>query len=294
MAEIKPGVVRPVTLNASKAGMTRLRTKGGASPETLFELTNGYVNASRCPQQRPGTTWKFNFADTGHTGNAGLTKGLVAFQGVLYTFSARALSSGSTSFVIQRLMHPTNGTADLKAVHFSKPYMGYLYVVGEFLDGVIGHYWIQNPKAWRQSQFYLDNTLVQPTTPNGYYYKAQRLKNPNAWTPVTMYSINDLIQPTEYNGYYYKAAVEGGPSTPPARSGTLEPVWVFQTNINNGIQSSWAMSTFDFSTSTPAVENTPPPTAPGATPPGGEAGGKYDNSYRGASDDNGHHRTFAQ
>jgi len=278
---------RVVTLSASKAGMTRLRYKGGASPETLYELTNGYINASRCPQQRPGTTWKFNFADpaTGHSGNAGYTKGLVAFQGVLWAFSARAITSGSNVYKIQRLIHPTNGSADLKAIHFAQPFMGELYVVAEFLDGVIAHYWLQNVPAWQGWKLYMDNDLVQPTTANGYYYRANRIENPNAWTPVTLYAINDKIQPTQYSGWWFKALAEGGAGTPPARSGTIEPAWNYQVASTSGpspIQGNvTALLTFDFSTSSPAVENNTAPTPPDFVPTDAQPGGRYDNSYRG-------------
>jgi len=278
---------RAVTLNATKAGMTRLRYKGGASPESLYELTNGFVNASRCPQQRPGTTWKFNFADSGHTGNAGLTKGLVAFNGILYTFSARSLTSGSNVYQIIPLKHPTNGSADLKAIHFAQPFMGFLYVVAEFYDGVIVHYWLQTPPVWTARKVYMDNDLIQPTTPNGYYFKAQRLTNPNAWTPLTIYAINDQVQPTNYSGWFFSASAEGGTGTPPARSGATEPAWIYQSVLLPGqpspvVGSPLAASlTIEFSTSSPSTESNSPTTAPNQTPPGGQSGGRYDNSYRG-------------
>ena len=45
----------PVTLSAVQAGITRLRTKGGASPESLYDLINGYVTAARTIAPRPGS-----------------------------------------------------------------------------------------------------------------------------------------------------------------------------------------------------------------------------------------------
>jgi hypothetical protein len=266
---------RTVTLNASKAGMTRLRFKGGASPDTLYELTNGFVNASRCPQQRPGTKWKFNFADTGHTGNAGKTKGLVAFKGVLYAFTHDTAysTSGSSSYKILVLRHPSSTTATLKAIHFAQPFMGLLYVVAEFSDSFIGHYWLQNPPAWKGGvgtpHAYMDNELVQPTTPNGYYYSAKHTFNPPTWTALLQYSVNDIVQPSVYNGYYCQVQSEVGPGTPPARSGATEPTW----NLS--------AKTLDFSASSPPPTPTNSnPTPPNATPPGGEDGGRYSNPYR--------------
>jgi hypothetical protein len=273
---------RVVTLSASKAGMTRLRYKGGASPETLYELTNGFINASRCPQQRPGTRWKFNLADTGHTGNAGKTKGLVAFKGVFYSFthSPSYTTTGSSSYVVVVLRHPTSSTATIAAIHFAQPFMGLLYVVVQFSatsdypSGFIGHYWLQNPPAWKQFSQYMDNALVQPGTPNGYYYEAHRSINPSSWTALLQYKVGDKVQPTTYNGSYFTVNNVYGPGaalTPPiARSGGTEPDWTL-AGLQNGA------FTLEFSTANPLPTPATGTTPPGATPPGIEDGGRYSN-----------------
>lgn len=277
--------IRPVTLNATKAGMTRLRIKGGASPETLFDLTNGFVNASKCPQQRPGLTWLFNFANPslGKDGNAGITKGTVSFKGIVYTFSHTPLTSGSANFVILTLRHPTNTGVALKTIHFAQPFMGFMYVVAEYLDGFIGHFWLQNPAAWKANTQYMDNDMVQPTTPNGYYYQAARTINPPTWTPLFQYradNVNadlrnaDRVQPNTYNGSYFIVKNVFGPgaaATPPiARSSEVEPAWASTGLVNTAI-------VLEFSTaSTPAVPTTGA-TAPIQTVPGTATGGRYTN-----------------
>ena len=48
-------VTRIVYLNALKAGISRLRTKGGPDPETLYDLVNGYVTQAGTVESRPGT-----------------------------------------------------------------------------------------------------------------------------------------------------------------------------------------------------------------------------------------------
>jgi hypothetical protein len=262
---------RGVTLNASKAGITRLRTKGGASPESLYDLSNGFVNASRCPQQRPGTTWLFNFANSGHTGNAGLTRGLVAFKGIVYTFCHTPLTSGSGTYQIITLRHPTSTTATLSVVHYAAPFMGFLYVVAEFSDTKIFDYWLQLPAAWQQGHKYNANDLVQPTVPNGFYYKAQQKSNPNAWTPLLLYKIGDVVQPTTYNGFQYTVYAEAGSGTPPARSGPIEPT--FKLSIGS--------LTLDFSSSTPPPEPAAAPDPPPAKAPGTDTGGRYSNPANG-------------
>ena len=224
-----------LTLTTSQAGMTRLRDKGGASEKALYELTNGYVAASGSPTQRPGTTWKFNWADPflSKGGNAGKMKGLSFFNGVFYRFSASALQSGNSTYQIITLVHPTSSAATLQKVHFVQPFMGYLYVVAQFSattdypNGYIGHYWLQNPAAWKGNKVYMPGDLVQPTTPNGFYYKAVAQINPPAWTPLLQHNLADVIQPTVANGYYYWASTlsaGSGATTTATNSPTIPAV----------------------------------------------------------------------
>ena len=208
--------MRAVTLNASSAGMTRLRSKGGASPETLYELYNGYVTASRTTKQRPAVV----YAHTLPT----VSKGLVYFNGAHFIHLASAPVTpvaGSTNLV---LIHPTPGfSGTVIRIWFAQPFMGLLYVVAEFSDNAIYHYWLQMPAAWQPFTQYKDGDLVQPTTPNGLYYRAYTANPPAAWQPLHQYSTNDVVQPTKYNGFQY-FATNLLPSSPTSSSDT-EPVW---------------------------------------------------------------------
>ncbi|WP_256202355.1 hypothetical protein [Stenotrophomonas pictorum] len=47
--------MRQIAMSAVKAGITRLRDKGGASSDSLYDLLNGYVTAARTIKCRPGT-----------------------------------------------------------------------------------------------------------------------------------------------------------------------------------------------------------------------------------------------
>jgi len=245
--------MRVVTLNATAAGMTRQREKGGANPSTLYELTNGYVNASKAPQQRPGTTWKFAWPTN--------TKGMCAFKGVLHAFSASPIDTGVTDHVVNCLRHPDHSfSGQIQKIHYAAPFLGYLYVVAEFDDGQIFHYWLQEPQPWLAEHAYNGGERVQPTTPNGYYYEATTELTPPAWAPAVKRAVGDVIQPTVATGWKYVCTAVTGDN--PISAGR-EPTWP-QT---------------DGATVTEYVEANPVPPPPGAPAPvvPDPTDGRYDN-----------------
>jgi hypothetical protein len=58
--------------------MTRLRSKGGASPETLYDLLNGYITLAGTIRPRPGTQTDITLPED--------TKGMVAHNCRIYVF----------------------------------------------------------------------------------------------------------------------------------------------------------------------------------------------------------------
>ena len=72
-------------LTTISGGINRLKTKGGADKNSLFDLLNGYVTQSNTVKVRPGT-WRN--ADIANYSGAGNTKGLMSYQSALHVFSA--------------------------------------------------------------------------------------------------------------------------------------------------------------------------------------------------------------
>lgn len=207
----------PHVLNALKAGITRLRTKGGASPDSLYDLVNGYVTTQRTIQIRPGTIID---ADLGLFSG---TRGLCAFKGKLVFFSKVPVAAPSAKYENAVLMHPTDPAANLARILFAGPYVGALYVVAEWSNGDIFHYWLESTREWAQNTVFLAAQNILPTVHNGLAYQATRLGNAYpAWAPGVPRAVGDKIEPTVYNGYYYEVTAVDGAS--PA-SGTSEPVW---------------------------------------------------------------------
>ena len=207
--------MRIVSLSAVKAGMTRLLGKGGASPDSLHTLTNGYVNAARRPTQRPST-------QIDHILPAG-TKGLCQLNGKLHVFASTVIAPGNTRYVVNVLRHPTNDALTLAEIHFAQPFLGVLYVVAEFSDGSVWHYWLQATAAWTANTSYRLGDVRQPTVANGYAYEATRLSAPGIpWAANVPRAVGNKVEPTVPNQFEYTVVTVAGASP---KSGATEPVW---------------------------------------------------------------------
>lgn len=244
-----------IILNAIKGGIDRQRTEGSPSPNVLFQLLNGYRNAVGKLVSRQGSR-------AIHSLPAGATKGFCVFNDEFVVFShlPQTVPSGVTCEV---LVHPTDPTLALAKIHFAGPFLRFLYVVAEFTNGDVFHYWLRSADTWTENTPYSLGFTVQPTVPNGFVYVATRLGDPRPlWAPNVARTVGDEIEPTTPDGFYYEVVDAIG--TAP-RSGATEPTW----NAEDG-----ALTVEDVDTGPP-----PPPTPTGPT--GGtqnpDPGGVYTN-----------------
>lgn len=208
---------RVVSLNAAKGGINRQRVRGGADPSTLYDLENGYVDASGVIRSRPGTVNTVTLP-------AG-TKGLCAYAGKLIVFShtAKTIPASTPTVECEIVINPDNPALEIHEIHHAAPFLGFLYVVAEFSDGSVWHYWLQSVSAWAANSTYGFGALVQPSIPNGFSYKATRLGSAApAWTPNVPRALNDVVEPTVANGYRYTVTSVDGADP---RSGAVEPTW---------------------------------------------------------------------
>jgi hypothetical protein len=207
--------MRTQALSAVKAGITRLRDKGGASPDSLYDLKNGYVTAARTIRARPGTRIH-------RTLPAG-TKGLVYFRGEFVVFANEPMVTTDLGFSVEVLKHPSDSAATLQEIHFAAPFLGYLYVAAEFTNGDVFHFWLEKGEPWQAGKTYLPGAMVTPTTPNGLAYRLQ--SGTGAYTPWAANvarNMGDVVVPTTDNGYKYTVTETTGDGS---RSGTTEPTW---------------------------------------------------------------------
>lgn len=210
-------MARSAPLTVIKDGINRLRTKGGARVDSLHDLLNGYVSEAKTVKVRPGTIRKVQLSTT--------TKGLVSFDGSLHVFASSQVAVPS-GYTLHLLVHPdsdSDTTINLERIHFAKPFMGFLYVVAEFEDGAVYHYWLQTGGVWEASKIYRHGDIVEPSIANGIAYQATRLSSPlPSWAPGVPRTIGDQIEPTEYNDFFYTVVDVVG-SNP--ISGDTEPTW---------------------------------------------------------------------
>lgn len=236
--------MRTINLNAVKAGITRLRDKAGASPESLFDLVNGYPTAAGTIRSRQGSACETNEL-------AG-TKGLVVFRDKMVVFADHVVELSNPDYRVEVLRHPDpDGGATLDDIRYAQPFLGYLYVVARWSDGTVKHYWLQEGIAWQANHVYQIGEVVIPTEPNGFAYRATRLDAPApAWEPNKAREVGDRREPTTANGYVYTVIDTVGANP---RSGATEPTW----NTGAG------------SITNEDADNPPPP----APPPGSGGGG---------------------
>lgn len=210
--------MRPYPLTVMKGGINRLRVKGAARADMLYDLLNAYVTNAGSVTVREGTIRNADLSGLG-------TKGLMAMEDELHVFGTSEVSVPA-GYELDLLIHPTDSSQTLKKIWFAKPFMGFPYVVAEFANGDIFNYWLQSSGTWTASTVYFEGSIVTPTVPNGLAYQATRVMPPNpTWSAASIHAAGDLIEPTEYTGFAYRAiAVSSSPGTS-AFSGETEPTW---------------------------------------------------------------------
>lgn len=213
-----------VNLSAIKAGITRLRVKGGASPDSLYEFVNGYVTAARTLAPRPGSEIFEELPSE--------TIGLALFNGTFQIFSSEPVSGLPARFKNNVLTPPTDSDPldppTLVRIWKSEPLMGGLYVVAEWSDDPTRaiHYWLRSMTSveWEAGKMYMLGDVVVPTGGNGVAYSAGRaVPAATTWRAGMEVEVGMEVEPTTFNGYRYVAEEVYGD---PARTGASEPAWV--------------------------------------------------------------------
>lgn len=252
--------MRPIPLTVVRGGINRLKVKGGASATSLYDLTNAYVTQAGTIVPREGTIRSAALTSS--------SAGLMAFNGIVNVFS-NTLISVPAGYQDNLLIDPSDPTSLVVKIWFAKPFLGFPYVVAQFANGHIIHFWLQTNGTWQANTVYKTGAIITPNTPNGLAYQAQRIAAPNSlWSPQTAVVAGKVVEPTEYNGFLFRAVSVLG-SAP--HTGSTEPTW--PTTIGAIIQEFG-----DFDTSSSDSGTTNPTTGSGAQALGGNITDRYGNS----------------
>jgi hypothetical protein len=251
---------RPYALAQQVDGMSALRPKGGASDKGLTLLRNGWITSARTMQARPGSVEELEFPEG--------SVGVVAFEDKFYTFAGGPVSAPADPRIeVEILLHPSSPGTALTKIWEAFPFLGRLYVVAEFADGVVQHYWVEDPPNWSSNAEVASGGVIQPTSETGYYYENISLSTTPAWQANTDTAIGEFKQPTIANGYRYEAVASTG--TPPLRTSNYQPTW--PTVVGAQV--------IERRYITDGTQVLPGPDTPSQPPPGqgggGGAGGEY-------------------
>jgi hypothetical protein len=208
--------VRAYPITVLGGGINRLRVKGGAAANQLYDLQNAYITNAGSVGPREGTIRAATLD--------GSTVGLAAANGTFNIFSSQfSTASLPANYVLNVLSDPNNTSASPVTIWYAKPFMGFLYVVAQFSDNSIFHYWLQNDGTWTSSTDYTSASIVLPPVANGLAYQGLRDFPPQPlWTPDTVITSASYIEPNTPTGFCYQAiAVAGNP----VHTGQVEPVW---------------------------------------------------------------------
>lgn len=206
--------MRTVPLTVLKGGINRQRIKGGARADMLYDLLNGHLTDSGTAKSRPGTLRTATLNSS--------TKGLVSFDDELHVFSHEVVEVPA-GYALHVLSNPDDADLTISKIHFAAPFLGFLYVVVEFEDGSVYHFWQRASGEWEADTMYRAGDVVTPTDLNGISYEARRYGAAYpAWQASVPRAEGDRVEPTEYNNFYYEVIEALGTNT---ISGLTEPVW---------------------------------------------------------------------
>lgn len=209
-------MTRIAELNRLKQGINRLRSKGGADADSLYDLENGYIAADGSAVSRPGLPLDATLP-------AG-TKGLMTYGSGFLVFSNAIKTGLPAGYACEVLVHPTDAAATIAQIHFAKPFLGAPYVSAEFSNTDVFHYWLQPGDTWAANTAHREGDVVVPTVANGLAYRAKRLNPASpAWAPGIQRTVGDVVEPTTPNGFKYTVIEIVGAA---AASGDTEPAWV--------------------------------------------------------------------
>lgn len=207
-------------------GIDRTRSLAPPKDGALYDAVNVDLTPGHTLKRRSG------FASAqALTGGVGLT----SFQGYLHTFFSGADPGATALCKTHKLVCPDGSGSALSKIYFAAPLLGYLYVVAEFANGTIWHFYLDDGASdfplWLANTQHSYGDIVCPNAYNGLRYYNTTYLNPSPWSAKLAVTVNSTeVTPSKPNGYIYKCTAISVPAGANAATGTTEPTWPTAVN----------------------------------------------------------------
>ena len=122
-----------IRISDVRLGIDRRRSRISGVPGSLWELVNAHITSGGEIERAKAFPAVYALPEG--------TFGLGGVGGILYVFGSGADPGVPSPVVYQRLQHVGGPSVDMVAVHWVEPFDGLLYVIAEFEDGEIYHYY---------------------------------------------------------------------------------------------------------------------------------------------------------
>lgn len=123
-----------IAINDFRLGVDRRRRRVGGTPGSLWSLTNCHITRGGDIERRKALVSAFELPEG--------TFGLAEVSGQLFVFGGLSTPAGMPAGITyQRLRHKDSGAIQVSKILDVQAFDGALYVIAEFTDGAIFHYY---------------------------------------------------------------------------------------------------------------------------------------------------------
>lgn len=208
------------TFSNFQYGIDKGRLSQPPEDGALYDAANAYLTYAHTWKRRPGFRKDANGPYPG-------ALGLVSFGGQLHTFYSGAAPPSTALVKPHKIVAPDGSGSALVKVHYATPLLGYLFVVGEFANGGVWYFYLDDVKIgiWHATTHYVVGRRIGPTVENGLHGQATSVLTGVKWKPgLAAVSGTTNIQPKKANGFVYKCTAITLPAgVTHAYTGTVEP-----------------------------------------------------------------------
>lgn len=173
-----------ITFSDFKLGLDLRKGASVSEANRLRVLDNGYITTGGTIHKRPGLVLQ-TVLETG-------TKGLRAANGKLHTFYATgSITHADTTFVANKVAHPTLPAMEVAKVHYADVFNGYIYASVQYNNGDIRHHYLDGSSPTHIADTNCPNTAAVTKKASKIFavkddvVRFSKTNNPRDWTEAS-------------------------------------------------------------------------------------------------------------